>query len=78
VKRYWLLNEPTLSNDEEEGRDIYLQPLLDEASDNSVAEIMDSKILLFIYLWVNRKTERNGTYYRRLVYTAYTFKRIQL
>jgi acetyl-CoA synthetase len=31
-----------------EGRDIYLQPLLDEASDNSVAEIMDSEDPLFI------------------------------
>jgi hypothetical protein len=26
-----------------EGRDIWLQPLLDGASDNSVAEIMDSR-----------------------------------
>jgi acetyl-CoA synthetase len=26
-----------------------LQPLLDEASDNSVAEIMDSKILIHLY-----------------------------
>jgi hypothetical protein len=26
-----------------EGRDIWLQPLLDGASDNSVAEIMDSE-----------------------------------
>jgi acetyl-CoA synthetase len=30
-----------------EGRDIWLQPLLDGASDNSVAEIMDSKLYSF-------------------------------
>jgi hypothetical protein len=43
-----------------EGRDIWLQPLLDEASDNSVAEIMDSEDPLFIlYTRFDRKTERN-------------------
>jgi acetyl-CoA synthetase len=33
------------------GRDIWLQPLLDEASDNSVAEIMDSEdpVVYFVY-----------------------------
>jgi acetyl-CoA synthetase len=42
-----LLKEQTLSYNDE-GRDIWLQPLLDEASDNSVAEIMDSEDPLFI------------------------------
>jgi acetyl-CoA synthetase len=31
-----------------EGRDLWLQPLLDAASDNSIAEIMDSEDPLFI------------------------------
>jgi acetyl-CoA synthetase len=44
--------------------DIYLQPLLDEASDNSVAEIMDSDPLFILYTLGHRKTERNGTYCR--------------
>jgi acetyl-CoA synthetase len=32
-----------------EGRDQWLQPLLDEASDNNTAEIMDAEDPLFIY-----------------------------
>jgi acetyl-CoA synthetase len=57
--------------------DIWLQPLLDEASDNSVAEIMDSDPYSFYIPWFDRKTERNGTYHRLyMVYTAYTFKNV--
>jgi acetyl-CoA synthetase len=41
-----------------EGRDIWLQPLLDEASDNSVAEIMDSEDPLFILYTSVRQENR--------------------
>jgi acetyl-CoA synthetase len=50
-----------------EGRDQWLQPLLDQASDNNVAEIMDAEDPLFIlYFRFYRKTKRNGTHYSRL------------
>jgi acetyl-CoA synthetase len=47
VERYWLLKEQTLRNDER-GQRYLVATLLDEASDNSVAEIMDSEDPLFI------------------------------
>jgi acyl-coenzyme A synthetase/AMP-(fatty) acid ligase len=45
-----------------EGRDIWLQPLLDEASDNSVAEIMDSEDPLFI-LYTSGSTGKPKEWY---------------
>jgi acyl-coenzyme A synthetase/AMP-(fatty) acid ligase len=61
VERYWLLNEQTLCNDER-GQRYYLQPLLDEASDNSVAEIMDSEDPLFI-LYTSGQQENRKEWY---------------
>jgi acetyl-CoA synthetase len=59
-----------------EGRDI-CSPLLDEASDNSVAEIMDSEDPLFIlYTRFDRKTERNGSHHRWLYGFMPTFKNV--
>jgi acetyl-CoA synthetase len=62
-----------------EGRDIWLQPLLDEASDNSVAEIMDSEDPFFI-LYTSGSTGRpKGMVHTTagyMVYTAYTFKNV--
>jgi acetyl-CoA synthetase len=55
-----------------EGRDIWLQPLLDGASDNSVAEIMDSEDPLFILYLGSGKPKGSGY----MVYTAYTFKNV--
>jgi hypothetical protein len=47
-----------------EGRDQWLQPLLDQASDNNVAEIMDAEDPLLFYirlvLLVNQK---DGAYH---------------
>ena len=48
-----------------EGRDKWLQPLLDEASTECPAEIMDAEDPLFI-LYTSGSTgnaERNGAYY---------------
>ena len=63
----------------ESGRDEWLQPLLDEAYSDCVAEIMDSEDPLFI-LYTSGSTGRpkgmmhtTGGY---MVYTAYTFKNV--
>lgn len=60
-------------------RDIFLQPLLDEASDNNVAEIMDAEDPLFI-LYTSGSTGRpKGMVHTTagyMVYSAYTFKNI--
>ncbi|HLA55319.1 MAG TPA: acetate--CoA ligase [Flavobacterium sp.] len=62
-----------------EGRDLWLQPLLDEASDNNVAEIMDAEDPLFILYTSGSTGKPKGmlhTIAGYMVYTAYTFKNI--
>jgi acetyl-CoA synthetase len=62
-----------------EGRDIWLQPLLDGASDNSVAEIMDSEDPLFILYTSGSTGKPKGMVHTTagyMVYTAYTFKNV--
>jgi acetyl-CoA synthetase len=62
-----------------EGRDIWLQPLLDEASDNSVAEIMDAEDPLFILYTSGSTGKPKGMVHTTagyMVYTAYTFKNV--
>jgi acetyl-CoA synthetase len=51
-----------------EGRDIWLQPLLDETSDNSVAEIMDSEDPLFILYTSGSTGKPKEWYIHRRVY----------
>jgi acetyl-CoA synthetase len=61
-----------------EGRDIW-QPLLDGASDNSVAEIMDSEDPLFILYTSGSTGKPKGMVHTTagyMVYTAYTFKNV--
>jgi acetyl-CoA synthetase len=60
-----------------EGRDIWLQPLLDEASDNSVAEIMDSEDLYSFYIPGSTGKPKGMVHTTAgyMVYTAYTFKK---
>jgi acyl-CoA synthetase (AMP-forming)/AMP-acid ligase II len=56
-----------------------LQPLLDEASDNSVAEIMDSEDPLFILYTSGSTGKPKGMVHTTagyMVYTAYTFKNV--
>jgi acetyl-CoA synthetase len=52
--------------------------LLDGASDNSVAEIMDSKILYSFYIPPVRQENRKEWFTTAgyMVYTAYTFKNV--
>jgi acetyl-CoA synthetase len=62
-----------------EGRDIWLQPLLDVASDNNVAEIMDSEDPLFILYTSGSTGKPKGMVHTTagyMVQTAYTFKNV--
>jgi acetyl-CoA synthetase len=61
------------------GRDQWLQPLLDKASDNSVAEIMDAEDPLFILYTSGSTGKPKGMVHTTagyMVYTAYTFKNV--
>ncbi|MCL9809506.1 acetate--CoA ligase [Flavobacterium luminosum] len=63
----------------QEGRDFWLQPLLDKALDNSVAEIMDSEDPLFILYTSGSTGKPKGMLHTTggyMVYTAYTFKNV--
>jgi acetyl-CoA synthetase len=61
------------------GRDQWLQPLLDETSDNNVAEIMDAEDPLFILYTSGSTGKPKGMVHTTagyMVYTAYTFKNV--
>ena len=60
-------------------RDQWLQPLLDAASDNNVAEIMDAEDPLFILYTSGSTGKPKGMVHTTagyMVYTAYTFKNV--
>jgi acetyl-CoA synthetase len=62
-----------------EGRDQWLQPLLDVASDNNVAEIMDAEDPLFILYTSGSTGKPKGMVHTTagyMVYAAYTFKNV--
>jgi acetyl-CoA synthetase len=62
-----------------EGRDQWLQPLLDEASDNNPAEIMDAEDPLFILYTSGSTGKPKGMVHTTagyMVYAAYTFKNV--
>ena len=62
-----------------QGRDQWLQPLLDEASDNNVAEIMDAEDPLFILYTSGSTGKPKGMVHTTagyMVYIGYTFKNI--
>ena len=61
------------------GRDQWLQPLLDDASDNNVAEIMDAEDPLFILYTSGSTGKPKGMVHTKagyMVYSAYTFKNV--
>ncbi|AOW10077.1 acetate--CoA ligase [Flavobacterium gilvum] len=61
------------------GRDQWLQPLLDNAVNNSVAEIMDAEDPLFILYTSGSTGKPKGMVHTTagyMVYTAYTFKNV--
>lgn len=62
-----------------QGRDIWLQPLLDEASSTSVAEVMDAEDPLFILYTSGSTGKPKGMLHTTagyMVFTAYTFKNV--
>ena len=62
-----------------EGRDLWLQPLLDDALANNVAEIMDAEDPLFILYTSGSTGKPKGMVHTTagyMVYTAYTFKNV--
>ena len=62
-----------------EGRDKWIQPLLDEASDNSIAEIMDAEDPLFILYTSGSTGKPKGMVHTTagyMVQSAYTFKNV--
>jgi acetyl-CoA synthetase len=62
-----------------DGRDFWLQPLLDQASDNNVAEIMDAEDPLFILYTSGSTGKPKGMVHTTagyMVYSAYTFKNV--
>ena len=62
-----------------DGRDQWLQPLIDEASDNNVAEIMDAEDPLFILYTSGSTGKPKGMVHTTagyMVYTAYSFKNV--
>ncbi|MEA5129181.1 MAG: acetate--CoA ligase [Proteiniphilum sp.] len=62
-----------------EGRDIWLQPLLDEAPATSKAEVMDAEDPLFILYTSGSTGKPKGMLHTTagyMVYTAYTFKNV--
>ena len=62
-----------------DGRDQWLQPLVDEASDNNVAEIMDAEDPLFILYTSGSTGKPKGMVHTTagyMVYTAYSFKNV--
>ncbi|MGL5112509.1 MAG: acetate--CoA ligase [Flavobacterium sp.] len=63
----------------QDGRDLWLQPLLDKASDTNVAEIMDAEDPLFILYTSGSTGKPKGMVHTTagyMVYTAYTFKNV--
>lgn len=61
------------------GRDLWLQPLLDAASTNNVAEIMDAEDPLFILYTSGSTGKPKGMVHTTagyMVYTAYTFRNV--
>ncbi len=62
-----------------EGRDQWLQPLLEDASDNHVAEIMDAEDPLFVLYTSGSTGKPKGMVHTTagyMVYSAYTFKNV--
>ncbi|WP_432670799.1 acetate--CoA ligase [Flavobacterium sp. SM2513] len=63
----------------QENRDLWLQPLLDEALENNVAQIMDAEDPLFILYTSGSTGKPKGmvhTIAGYMVYSAYTFKNV--
>ncbi|QYJ67878.1 acetate--CoA ligase [Flavobacterium litorale] len=79
VENVLVVNRTNSKINMKEGRDKWLQPLLDEALANNVAEIMDAEDPLFILYTSGSTGKPKGMLHTTagyMVYSAYTFKNI--
>jgi acetyl-CoA synthetase len=79
VQHVLVVKRTNTSVNMKEGRDLWLQPLLDAALDNNVAEIMDAEDPLFILYTSGSTGKPKGMVHTTagyMVYTAYTFKNV--
>ena len=79
VEQVFVVKRTNESISMQDGRDIWLQPLLDKASDNNVAEIMDAEDPLFILYTSGSTGKPKGMMHTTagyMVYTAFTFKNV--
>lgn len=79
VEQVFVVKRTNQSISMQDGRDIWLQPLLDKASDNNVAEIMDAEDPLFILYTSGSTGKPKGMMHTTagyMVYTAFTFKNV--
>lgn len=79
VEKVLVVKRTNISIQMKEGRDIWLQPLVDAASDNNVAEIMDAEDPLFILYTSGSTGKPKGMVHTTagyMVQTAYSFKNV--
>ncbi|MCF8272759.1 MAG: acetate--CoA ligase [Flavobacteriaceae bacterium] len=79
VEKVLVVNRTNTKVTMKEGRDIWLQPLLDAASNDCNPEIMDSEDPLFILYTSGSTGKPKGMVHTTagyMVYTAYTFKNV--
>lgn len=79
VQQVWVVKRTQLPIEMVSGRDIWLETLLENASDNHVAVIMDAEDPLFILYTSGSTGKPKGMLHTTagyMVYTAYTFKNV--
>lgn len=79
VEQVFVLERTKETISMQEGRDVWMQLLLDKASDNNVAEIMDAEDPLFILYTSGSTGKPKGMMHTTagyMVYTAFTFKNV--
>jgi acetyl-CoA synthetase len=79
VEKVLVVNRTNSEVKMQQNRDFWLQPLLDAASDNNVAEIMDAEDPLFILYTSGSTGKPKGMVHTTagyMVYSAYTFKNV--
>ena len=72
VQHVLVVNRTNTDVNMKEGRDVWLQPLLDAASDNNVAEIMDAEDPLFILYTSGSTGKPKGMVHTTAGYMVYT------
>ncbi|MBS1534618.1 MAG: acetate--CoA ligase [Bacteroidetes bacterium] len=79
VEKVLVAKRTNININMKEGRDLWLQPLVDTASDNNVAEIMDAEDPLFILYTSGSTGKPKGMVHTTagyMVQTAYSFKNV--